>query len=86
MEALEATMNKQNIDLDSSSSNSSYHGHALSAYVFSFNATTLLLLLVSGLLILEHLIIWLRIKPFFRLLMKVTPNKYLLVMIELLVL
>jgi hypothetical protein len=34
-------------------------------------------------LILEHLIIWLKIKLFFLLLMNVTPNKYLLVMIDL---
>jgi hypothetical protein len=64
MEALEATMKKHNINLDSSSSNSSSHGHALSASGFSFNATS-----TSSsnewLIDLEHLIIWLRIKPFF---------------------
>jgi hypothetical protein len=46
----------------------------------------LLLLLMSGLLILKHLIIWLRIKPFLLLLMNVTSNEYLLVMMDLLVL
>jgi hypothetical protein len=42
MEALEATMKKHNINLDSSSSssNSSSHGHALYAFGFSFNATS----------------------------------------------
>jgi hypothetical protein len=39
MEALEATMKKHNINIDSSSSSSS-HGHALSASGFSFNATS----------------------------------------------
>jgi hypothetical protein len=38
--------------------------------------------LMSGLLILEHLIIWLWIKPYFFLLMNVTPSKYLLMMID----
>jgi hypothetical protein len=39
MVALEATMKKHNINIDSTSSYSS-HGHALSAYGFSFNTTT----------------------------------------------
>ena len=46
----------------------------------------LLLLSMSGLLILENLIIWIRINPFFLLLIIVTLNKYLLVMIDLFVL
>jgi hypothetical protein len=40
MEALEAEMKKHNINLDSSSSNSSSHGDALSASGFSFNAAS----------------------------------------------
>jgi hypothetical protein len=39
MEALEATMNKNNINLDPPS-NSSSDGHALSAFFFSFNETS----------------------------------------------
>jgi hypothetical protein len=39
MEALKAAMKKHNINLDSSSSNSSCHGHALYTFGFSFNAT-----------------------------------------------
>jgi hypothetical protein len=63
MATLEATMKKHNINIDSTSSSSS-HGHALFALV-SPSMQLLLLLLMSGLLILEHLIIWLRIKPYF---------------------
>jgi hypothetical protein len=37
MESLEATMKKHNINI--CSSNYSSHGHALSSFVFSFNAT-----------------------------------------------
>jgi hypothetical protein len=37
MEALEETLKKHTINLDSSSSN---HGHTLSASIFSFNATS----------------------------------------------
>jgi hypothetical protein len=39
MVALEATMKKHNISIDSTHSSSS-HGHALSAYGFSFNTTS----------------------------------------------
>jgi hypothetical protein len=39
MVALEEEMKKHNISIDSTSFNSS-HGHALSAYVFSFNTTS----------------------------------------------
>jgi hypothetical protein len=56
MEALEVAMKKNNINLDSSS-NSSSHAHALSTS--GFPSMQHLLLLMSGLLILEHLIIWL---------------------------
>jgi hypothetical protein len=66
MAALEETMKKKNISMDSTSSSSS-HGHVFSASGFSFNTTSTSSssLLVSGLLILEHLIIWLRIKTYF---------------------
>jgi hypothetical protein len=40
MEALRATIKEHKINLDSSSSNSSFYGHALSASGFSFNATS----------------------------------------------
>jgi hypothetical protein len=40
MEALEETMKKHNINLDSSSSNSYSHGLALSGFASSFNATS----------------------------------------------
>jgi hypothetical protein len=85
MEALEATTKKHNINLDSSSSNSSSHGHVLSTSSFSFNATST-----------SSSNYWLidcgasyrmaKDKTIFILLMDVTPNKYLLVMIDLLVL
>jgi hypothetical protein len=82
MEALEASMKKHNINIDSSSSS---HGHSLSAYGFSLNPTSTSSsdewLIDSG-----ALMIWLRIKSSFLLLMNVTPNKYLLAMINLLVL
>jgi hypothetical protein len=39
MEALEATMKKKNINIDSTYSSSS-HGHALSSFSFSFNTTS----------------------------------------------
>jgi hypothetical protein len=39
MSALEAGMKKHNINIESIYSSSS-HGHALSAFVFSFNATS----------------------------------------------
>jgi hypothetical protein len=61
MEALETTMKKHNISVDSSSSSSS-HGHALSTSSFSFNATSTYSYNV-WLIILENLTIWLRIKP-----------------------
>ena len=75
---LEEAMNKHHISLDSSSESTS-HGHAFCAYGYSYT----LLLQINGSLILEHLIIWLRIKPYFLLCMNVTPNKYLLVMVVL---
>jgi hypothetical protein len=62
MEALEEAMKKHNINLDSSSSNSSSHGHALSSFGFSLNATCTSYL-DGSLLIMEHLIIWISIKP-----------------------
>lgn len=46
----------------------------------------LIILLMGGFFILENLIPWLRIKLFFFILMNVTPNKYLLVIIDLVVL
>jgi hypothetical protein len=62
MAALEAAMKKHNINIDSTSSS---HRHALFALVSpSIQILQLLLLLMSGLLIQEHLIIWLRIKPY----------------------
>jgi hypothetical protein len=85
MEALEEMMNNHNINIDSSSSKSSSHGNALSPSGFS-SMQLILLLLISALLILEHIIIWLRIKPYFIFLMNVTPIIYLLVMIDLLML
>jgi hypothetical protein len=88
MEALEATMNNHNIDLDSSSSNSSNsssHEHVFSASSLSFNATSTSSsyewLIDSGAS--YHMA---KNKVIFLLLMNVTPNKYLLVMIDLLVL
>ena len=62
MATLEATMKKHNINLDLSFV-STTHGHALCAFVFF--PSMYLLLLMSGSLILEYLIIWLRVKPFF---------------------
>jgi hypothetical protein len=41
MEALEATMKNHNINRDSSSSNSSSHGHVLDVCSFSFNAISI---------------------------------------------
>jgi hypothetical protein len=62
MAALEETMKKHDIGIDSSSF--SFHDmHFL--FMFSTSMQLLLLLLMSGLLILEHIIIWLRIKPYF---------------------
>lgn len=40
MEALEATLKKHNINIDSYPSNSSSHGYVLYACGFSFNATS----------------------------------------------
>jgi hypothetical protein len=57
MAVLEAAMKKHNISIDSSSYS---HGNALFSSGFS-----LLLLLMSGLLIMEYLIIWLRRNPYF---------------------
>jgi hypothetical protein len=47
MEALEAVMKKHNINLDSSSSKSYFHGHAI--YVVGFPSIQHLLLPMSGL-------------------------------------
>jgi hypothetical protein len=63
MEALEVEMKKHNINLDFSS-NSSSHGHAIPSLV-SPSMQHLLLRLMSGLLIMEHCIMWLRINLFF---------------------
>jgi hypothetical protein len=82
MEAFKAVMKKHNINLDSSSSS---HGYALSASGFSFNATSnssfYEWLIDSGEF--YHMV---KDKAIFLLLMNATPNKYLLVMIDLLVL
>jgi hypothetical protein len=40
MDSLEETMKNQTINIDSSFSNSSSHGHTLFASIFSFNATS----------------------------------------------
>jgi hypothetical protein len=63
MEVLEAGMKKHNINIDSTSSSSSSHGHAIYAYGFS-SMQILLIISMSGLLIMEHIIIWIRIKPY----------------------
>jgi hypothetical protein len=78
MESLEVEMKKHNISTDSSSSKSSSHVHFL---LLVSPSMQLLILLMSGLLIMEHLIICIWIKLFFMLLMNVTPRNYLLVMI-----
>jgi hypothetical protein len=85
MEALEATMKKQKINMNSSSYNTSSHGHVISASG-SPSMQILVLLLMIGLLILEHLIIWINIKPSFLLQINVTLIKYVLAMRDLLVL
>ena len=64
MAALEATMKKHNISIDSSSS-SSWTCTFSFWFCTSIHLLLLLLLLMSGLLIQEHLIIWLRIKAIF---------------------
>jgi hypothetical protein len=61
MEVLEEMMKKHKINIDSTSSSSR---RAISALV-SPSIQLLLLLLMSGLLILEHLIIWPKIKTYF---------------------
>ena len=63
MATLEAAMKKHHIILDSSSESTS-QGHALWLLVILM-LHLLLLLQMNGSLILEHLIIWLRIKPYF---------------------
>jgi hypothetical protein len=64
MAALEAAMKKHNISIDpSSSSYSLMDMHFL--LLVSPSIHLLLLLLISGLLIMEHLIIWLRIEIYF---------------------
>ena len=81
MTTLDATMKKHHISLDSFSESTS-HGHALYAFGYSYTAssssTSNEWLIDSGAS--YH---WLRIKPYFLLCMNVTPNKYLLVMIDL---
>jgi hypothetical protein len=83
MATLEATMKKHNINIDSTSS-SYCHGHAIYDFGFSFNAnfTT-----SSDEWLIDYgVFIWLRINPYFLLLMNVTPRQYLLLMIDLFVL
>ena len=63
MVALEATMKKHNINIDSTSSFTDMNFLLLVSP--SIQILLLLILLMSGLLIQEHLIIWLRIKPYF---------------------
>ena len=60
METLEETMKNHNINLDSSS-NSSTHGHVLFSSRFSFNNHVLL---TNDSYIIEHIIMWLRIRHF----------------------
>ena len=81
MEALESTMKKHNISLDSSSESTS-NGHALCgldfSYIASSSSTSNEWLIDSG----EsyHMA---KDQTIFLLCMNVTPNKYLLVMIDL---
>jgi hypothetical protein len=75
MADLKAAMKKHNISIDSTSSTS--HGHALSASRFSFNATS------TSHGASYHMA---KDKAKFSTLKNVTPRKYLLVMIYLLVL
>jgi hypothetical protein len=63
MASLAAVMKKHNINIYSTSFSSS-HGHALSASGFSFN-TNSTSTSDEWLLILEHIIIWLRIETYF---------------------
>ena len=86
MEALEESMKKHNFDIDSSSSSiSSSHGHALSASIFSFDATSTS---SSNEWHIDYgtSCCMVKDKAIFLLSMNVTPRKYLLVMIDLLVL
>jgi hypothetical protein len=85
MEALEEVMKKHNINLDSSSFDSSSHRHALSTSIFSFNATSTSSNneWISDSRASYHMA---RDKAIFSLLMNVAPNKYLSVMIDILVL
>ena len=81
MEAMEATMKKHHISLDSSSESNS-HGHALCTSGYSYTAS-------SSSTSIEWLIDYgasyhmANDKAIFLLCMNVTPNKYLLVMIDL---
>ena len=81
MAALEATMNKHHICLDLSSESTS-HGHALCASCYSYTAssssTSIERLIDSGAS--YHMA---KDQASFLLCMNVTPNKYLLVMIDL---
>ena len=84
MTSLEATMKKHNISIDSTSYSSS-HGHALSSSGFSFNtnfaSSSYEWLIDSG----EYYHLD-KDKDIYSAQMNVTPRKYLLVMIDLLVL
>jgi hypothetical protein len=57
-------MNKHNINIESTSSNSSLMDMHFLLPVFPL-MKHIIFLLMSAILILEHIIIWLRIKPFF---------------------
>jgi len=83
METLQETMKTHNINLNSPSSNSFSQGHALSTSSFSFNATS-----TSNEWIIDSRASYnvVKDKAIFLLLMNVTPNKYLMVMIDILVL
>jgi hypothetical protein len=84
MDTLEATMRKYNINLDSSSSNFSSHRYALYASSFLFNATSTS---SSDEWIINSRACYhmAKDKSVFILLMNITPNKYLSMMIDLLV-
>jgi hypothetical protein len=75
------TMKKHNINLDSSS-NSSSHGHAPFASGFSFLATST----SFDEWLIDSRASYHMLKPFFLLLMNLTPIKYLLVIVRYLIL
>ena len=84
MEALEAAMKKHHISLDSFSESTS-HGHALCTFGYSYIASSYS---TSNQWLIDfgasyHMAKDQRIKASFLLCMNVTPNKYLLVMIDL---